>query len=60
MKKLLNLRGAQELSKENKKAIVGGGGPIKVICAPEPPICSEGDLDCERELIQYNIFCVNG
>jgi hypothetical protein len=58
MKNLLNLKGTQVLSKENKKAIIGGG-IIYMICAPEPPICSEGNLDCERELIQYNIHCVN-
>lgn len=59
MKKLSNLKGTQELSKENKKAIIGGGKIIYAICPPEPPVCSEGDLDCERELNYYNIHCVN-
>ncbi|UOX34432.1 hypothetical protein LXD69_02700 [Flavobacterium sediminilitoris] len=56
MKNLLRLKDVSELSKQNQKAIVGGG-PIKAICPPEPPVCPEEDPNCQ-ELIDY-IICVN-
>lgn len=59
MKKLSNLEGVQKLSIEAQKSIIGGGGPIKAICPPEPPVCSEGNLDCEEKLQYYNVWCVN-
>lgn len=59
MKKLLKFEGIEKLSKSQLLEI-NGGGPIKAICPPEPPVCSDGDLDCERRLEYYNVYCVNG
>jgi hypothetical protein len=59
LKNILKLKGAQALSNKEKKSI-NGGGRIAMICAPEPPICSESDYDCEQ-LFEYHLrFCVNG
>lgn len=57
LKNILKLDGAHQLSKNEQKSIKGSG-PIKAICPPEPPICPEGNPDCQ-ELIDYNVFCVN-
>lgn len=57
MKNLSNLEGVEKLSIEAQKSIIGGG-PIKAICPPEPPVCPEGNPDCE-EIQYYNIWCVN-
>lgn len=57
LQNILKLDGAQQLSK-NEQKLVKGNGPIKAICPPEPPVCSESNPDCE-ELAYYNTFCVN-
>ncbi len=57
LKSILKLNGAQELSKKAQKE-VNGGGRIKALCAPEPPVCSEDNPNCQ-ELQYYQVWCVN-
>ena len=57
LKNILKLDGTQQLSKDEQKTIKGSG-PIKALCPPEPPVCPEGNSDCQ-ELIYFNTFCVN-